>query len=36
MGHADVGITQRVYMHLYDRDRAEESFRAAMTGNASV
>jgi integrase len=31
MGHADVGITQRVYMHLYDRDRAEDAFRAAMT-----
>nr|MBA2599166.1 site-specific integrase [Actinomycetota bacterium] len=31
MGHTHVGITQRVYLHLYDRDRAEEAFRAAMT-----
>jgi integrase len=34
LGHADVGITQRVYMHLYDREKAEESFRAAMTSGA--
>jgi integrase len=32
MGHADVGITQKRYMHLYGREKAEEAFRAAMTG----
>ena len=32
MGHAHVGITQSIYMHLYGRDQAEESFRNAMTG----
>jgi integrase len=31
MGHADVSITQRVYVALYDRARAEDAFRAAMS-----
>jgi integrase len=35
LGHADVGITQRVYLHLYARDKAEESFRAAMSGSTA-
>jgi integrase len=34
MGHAHVGITQSIYMHLYGRDQAEESFRNAMRGSA--
>ena len=32
MGHRDVGVTQGVYMHLYNRDAAEDDFRTAMTG----
>ena len=32
MGHRDVGVTQGVYMHLYNRDAAEDAFRAAMSG----
>jgi len=35
LGHADVGVTQRVYTHLYDREASEEAFRAAMSGGAS-
>jgi len=31
LGHADVSITQRVYVALYDRASAEEAFRAAMS-----
>lgn len=31
MGHSDVGVTQRVYVHLYDRAKAEDAFRAAMS-----
>ena len=34
MGHAHVGITQSIYMHLYGRDQAEDSFRNAMTSCA--
>ena len=34
MGHAHVGITQSIYMHLYGRDQAEDSFRNAMTSSA--
>ena len=30
MGHADAGITQGVYMHLYGREEAERAFREAM------
>jgi hypothetical protein len=32
MGHADVGITQTVYTHLYGREEAERAFREAMSG----
>ena len=32
MGHSHVGVTQRVYVHLYGRDQAEEEFRKAMGG----
>ena len=32
MGHANVGITDRVYKHLYDRESAEDAFRSAMSG----
>jgi hypothetical protein len=32
MGHSDVGVTQRVYMHLYGREQAEDAFRASMGG----
>jgi integrase len=32
MGHSDVGVTQRVYVHLYGREQAEERFRQAMSG----
>jgi integrase len=35
MGHAHVGITQSIYMHLYGRDQAEESFRTAMAGGGT-
>jgi integrase len=31
MGHSHVGVTQRVYVHLYGRQAAEDAFRAAMT-----
>ena len=30
MGHTHVGVTQRVYLHLYGRAQAEDAFRAAM------
>jgi len=30
MGHTNVGVTQRVYVHLYGRATAEEAFREAM------
>jgi len=29
MGYAHVGVTDRVYEHLYDRQSAENNFRAA-------
>lgn len=35
MGHRDVGVTQGVYMHLYNRDAAEDAFRTAMNGGTS-
>jgi integrase len=35
MGHSDVGVTQKVYMHLYGREQAEDAFRKAMAGGAS-
>jgi integrase len=31
MGHTNIGVTQRVYVHLYGRQEAEEAFRAAMS-----
>jgi integrase len=30
LGHANVGITQGVYVHLYGRDEAEAQYREAM------
>ncbi len=30
MGHTNVGVTQKVYIHLYGRQEAEAAFRAAM------
>lgn len=30
MGHSHVGVTQKVYMHLFGREKAEDAFRAAM------
>jgi integrase len=33
MGHSHVGVTQKVYMHLYGREQAEDAFRAAMSAN---
>jgi integrase len=35
MGHTHVGITQRTYLHLYDRAAAEAAFRTAMSSDAS-
>lgn len=32
MGHSDVGVTQSVYIHLFGRVKAEDAFRAAMSG----
>jgi integrase len=32
MGHSNVGGTQRVYMHLYNREQVEDDFRKAMAG----
>jgi integrase len=34
LGHRDVGVTQKVYTHLYNRDQAEQAFRLAMSGGA--
>jgi integrase len=30
MGHSSTGVTERVYVHLYGREKAEERFRRAM------
>ena len=30
LGHGDIGVTQRIYIHLYGREQAEEAFRMAM------
>lgn len=30
MGHSNIGVTQRVYVHLYGREQAEDAFREAM------
>jgi hypothetical protein len=32
MGHSHVGVTQKIYVHLYGRDAAEHAFREAMNG----
>ncbi len=32
LGHSHVGVTQKIYVHLYGRDAAEEAFRRAMDG----
>jgi integrase len=34
MGHSNIGVTQQVYVHLYDRAKAEASFRTAMAGSS--
>jgi integrase len=31
MGHSDLGVTQRVYVHLCGREEAEEQYRQAMS-----
>ena len=31
LGHADVGVTTKVYVHLYASEAAEDAFRKAMT-----
>jgi hypothetical protein len=36
MGHANVGVTQSVYVHLYGREDAEDAFRSAAVANLSV
>jgi integrase len=33
MGHGDMTVTLRVYSHLFDRAKAEDAFRAAMTSS---
>jgi integrase len=32
MGHADTGVTTKVYWHLFNRESAEDAFRKAMSG----
>jgi integrase len=32
VGHSHVGVTQKVYVHLYGREAAEAAFRAALDG----
>jgi integrase len=32
LGHGDTSITQKVYLHLFNRERAEDAFRRAMGG----
>ena len=34
LGHANVGITQTVYVHLYGREEAEAQYREAMNGKS--
>lgn len=36
MGHTNVGVTQKVYVHLYGRATAEAAFRAAMAVEAGA
>lgn len=35
MGHSNIGVTQRVYVHLYGREQAEDQFRTAMAGGGT-
>jgi integrase len=35
MGHSNIGVTQQVYMHLYNRKEAEDAFRTAMASGNS-
>lgn len=32
MGHTNVAVTAKVYVHLYGRQEAEDAFREAMRG----
>jgi integrase len=32
LGHRDISVTQKVYLHLYGREQAEDAFRKAMGG----
>ena len=36
MGHSDIGVTQRVYVHLCGREEAEEQYRQAMSGSEGL
>jgi integrase len=36
LGHANVGITQGVYIHLYGREEAEQQYREAMASDWQV
>jgi integrase len=36
LGHRDISVTQKVYLHLWDRESAEDAFRAAMNGGAHL
>jgi integrase len=31
LGHRDISVTQKVYLHLYNRESAEDAFRNAMS-----
>ncbi len=35
LGHTNVGVTQRVYIHLFDRQAAEDAFRTAMASKGA-
>jgi integrase len=35
LGHRDISVTQKVYLHLFNRDSSEDAFRAAMNGGVS-
>jgi integrase len=32
MGHSTVAVTQKIYLHLYNRDAVEDAYRKAMSG----
>jgi integrase/recombinase XerC len=34
LGHSDVGVTQQVYVDLYNREQVEDAFRLAMSREA--